>query len=294
MCVCYTPLKARAVSTEILVAIFSVGQSQSDHHHLQSYCLNLGWVEPEHWNVLYIRSAIVDVVPVKLFHGIPHPLLTTSHRNSSVSPSIISSGIWFGFSRLAFLLTYSKACPFCMAVQCVLSMYNFCFVCPCPSAHINCSRVSDMKYDVFMSWQMVCIMGMQATSGKVVCVMVYCQTLRLLPLCIFGYLYTQLSKCRGLVVHLLCQHIQTMTKKWLFQCCNMCSDIANIGMAAYTFNVSICKNVGHLKVKALLCVSFFLTSSSINWTAGSSIFFRFVNSLLSALANIIILPDWGI
>jgi len=104
-------------------------------------------------------------------------------------------------------------------------------------------------------------MGMQATSDKVVRALVYCQTLCLLLLCISGYLYTQLSKCRGLVVPLVCQHIQTMTKKWLFQHCNMCVHIANIGIAAYTFSVCICRNFGHLKVKALLCVSIFLTSS---------------------------------
>jgi hypothetical protein len=66
-------------------------------------------------------------------------------------------------------------------------------------------------------------MGMQAASYKVVSVVVYCQTLRLLPLCILGYPYTQLSKR---------QHIQTMTKKWLLQCCNICVHIVNIGMAA--------------------------------------------------------------
>ena len=88
-------------------------------------------------------------------------------------------------------------------------------------------------------------MGMQATSDKVLCVMVYCQILHLLPLCISGYLYTQLSECRGLIVHMVCYHIQTMTKKWLFQRCNMCVHFANIGMAAYTFSVCICKNVGH-------------------------------------------------
>ena len=49
-------------------------------------------------------------------------LETTPHRDSSVWLSIISSDIWFGFSRQAFFLMVSKACSFCMAMQCILSM----------------------------------------------------------------------------------------------------------------------------------------------------------------------------
>lgn len=43
-------------------------------HLSQRYWLNLGRVEPEHWNILYTWSVIIDVVLVELLHSVPCPL----------------------------------------------------------------------------------------------------------------------------------------------------------------------------------------------------------------------------
>jgi hypothetical protein len=113
----------RAMSTAILVPVVSGDLAHSEHHSLHRGCwLNLGWVEPEHWNTLYTSSAIVCVVTVKHLHSIPPSVATMSHWDSSLSLSIITSDIWFGFSRRALLLMGSKACPFYVAVLCVLRM----------------------------------------------------------------------------------------------------------------------------------------------------------------------------
>jgi hypothetical protein len=90
---------------------------------------------------------------------------------------------------------------------------RFSFVCHCPNVHINCTYVWDVRSNMFVSWQTGSVMEMLATSGKVVCVTVYCHCLTL---------HTAVER------HSLCQHIQTKTKIWIFQQCDMWVQICKL------------------------------------------------------------------
>jgi len=113
----------RAMSTAILVAVVSVDVAQSEyHHHLQRYWLNLAdcpWALKH--AVYWLCHHRCGASKTSSWYS-SSSLETASHRDSSVQLSIISSDIWFGFSRQAYFLTVSKACSFCMAMQCILGM----------------------------------------------------------------------------------------------------------------------------------------------------------------------------
>ena len=55
----------------------------------------------------------------------------------------------------------------------------FFFFSPCPTAHVSCVRVCDVKSEVSVSSQMVSVIGMQVALEKVVCITVYHHSLYL-------------------------------------------------------------------------------------------------------------------
>jgi hypothetical protein len=93
-------------------------------------------------------------------------IATTLYRDPLLSLSIISS----------YLICVQQAVRLARGFW-SLSLLHGCevctFICPCPTAHINCTHVWDMKSNMFLSWQKGSLMGMQAMSDKVVFIAVY-------------------------------------------------------------------------------------------------------------------------